>query len=353
VYYLIEDTYRKEDRDLFTLIDGEVPPVATREFDDEWNKTNSLGVFGEIEYNFAEKTSVSLGLRYSRDDKDFDIMHWGEGPLAVLVLDENPVIASGLSETWDAVTGKIALTHDLTETSMFYANVSTGYKTGGFGTQPPTLETAKSTYNEENVVNYEIGAKAEWLNRRLRTNIALFKMEHDDIQTQEFSESGSVIYTNAGKAETSGIEVEFQAAVTRYFTLLGSYSNYDAEYQTEELADQNFANMPDWTANLSGILETPLSSGALMRFRADYRGRSDIWHDPENDPVWGIRPGVDIFNARISYVSADGRWELALWGKNLTEEAEITNLNTQAFMSQRSVGYGNPRTYGLSLSLRN
>ena len=350
LYYLYEDTYRKEDRDIFTLIDGTEPPVATRQFDDEWNETNSLGVFAEIIYDFLDTTSIAVGLRYSRDKKDFSITHSATGPLASLLLDENPVIAEGLSNTWDAVTGQVSLSHRLTDDAMLYGKVSTGYKAGGFGTQPPTLETALSTYNEENVLNYELGAKTEWLDQRLRTNVALFIMDYDDIQTQEFSASGAVIYTNAGKAETSGIELEFQAAITRNFTVEGSYATFDGEYKSADLASNHLANLPSWTTNLSGIFEMPLANGSLVSFRADYRARSKVWRDEENDPVWGIRNGINIIDARVAWQSASGKLEFSLWGKNLTEEAEIVNINTQAFMSQRSVGYGAPRTFGLSLS---
>jgi len=353
LYFLSEDSYRNENRELLTDVGGAPYPAATLWYDYEWADNESFGVFGEVEYDLSEKTSVALGLRYSRDKKDFDIEHWLDGPLDFLIIDpgENPVIARGLSKTWNATTGKLALTHDLTDASMIYGSVSTGYKAGGYGTQPPSFETAVTPYNEENVINYEIGAKAEWLNRRLRTNIALFRMDHDDIQTQDFAPSGAVVYGNAGKAKTSGIELEIQAAVTENFSIIGSFADYSGDYKTADLADQHFANMPEWTATVSGILDVPLSSGALLRFRADYRGRSKIWHDKENDPNFGIQPAVDIVNSRISYLSADGHWELALWGRNLGDKAEVTNINAQGIQSQRTVGYGPPRTYGLSLRL--
>lgn len=352
LYFMTEDSHRIEDRGILTLVDGQTDfPYATREFDEEWGKTQSLGLFGEVEYELSARTSFALGLRYSRDVKDFSIEHSGEGLLVPLIMDENPVIAHGLSHTWGATTGKASLTHHFTERSMAYATVSTGYKAGGYGTTPPTLEAAVTPYNPEHVTNYEVGAKAEWLDRRLRTNIALFRMDHRDIQTQDFAPSGSVVYGNAGKAQTSGVEVEFQALVTDYFTLLGSYADYSGKYQTPDLAGQHFANMPDWTAALSGILDAPLSNGAKLRFRTDYRARGDIWHDKINDPLFGIQKGVDIVDSSLTYLPADGHWEISLWGKNLTNKAEMTNINAQGFMTQRTVGYGPPRTYGLSIRL--
>jgi len=351
LYFLKEDTYRNENRELLTEVGGAPFPYGTLWYDYEWGNNESLGLFGEVEYDFTDRTSVALGLRYTHDKKDFDIEHWADGPLAPLVIDENPVIVNGLSKSWNATTGRISLKHNFTEASMVYGSVSTGYKAGGYGTQPPTYEAAETPYNEENVTNYEIGAKAEWLNHRLRTNIALFRMDHDDIQTQDFAPSGAVVYGNAGKARTKGIELEVQAAVTQHFTVLGSYANYKGEYRTVELANQHFANMPKWTANLSGIYELPLSNDALLRVQVDYRGRSDIWHDKVDDPLFGIQPAVNILNAKISYLSANGHWEIGLWGRNLTNEEEMININSQAFMSQRTVGYGPPRTYGLSLRL--
>ena len=94
----------------------------------------------------------------------------------------------------------------------------------------------------------------------------------------------------------------------------------------------------------------PLNNGSEFQFRVDYRNRSDISVDAAitEHPEWGIRPGVAILDARLSWLSTDRRWEIALWGRNLTEEAEISSISTQSLMSQRSALYLPPRTYGVS-----
>jgi outer membrane receptor protein involved in Fe transport len=57
---------------------------------------------------------------------------------------------------------------------------------------------------------------------------------------------------------------------------------------------------------------------------------------------------VAVWDARTAWLSTDRRWEIALWGRNLTNEAEISSISTQSLMSQRAALYLPPRTFGVS-----
>jgi iron complex outermembrane receptor protein len=99
-------------------------------------------------------------------------------------------------------------------------------------------------------------------------------------------------------------------------------------------------------------LDFPLANGALISLRADWRGRSEIYNDLANTAQFE-RPGTDIFGAQAAWYSADGQWEVALWGRNLTEEADVLNIGPPPpFLNDAPVQFGPPRTYGFTVSYR-
>ena len=217
------------------------------------------------------------------------------------------------------------------------------------------MEAAETPFDEETVETFEIGAKTQWLDDRLRLNLTAFDSTYDDIQAEFFAASGATIIENVAEASVLGAEVELTWLVTDQFTVMWSSAFYDHEYEDFIDADGNdlsgnpVANVPDWTLNLSAIYSIHLRSGALD-LRVDYRDRDDIYDDAETDKETGVRYGEQIVHARAAWTSTDEHWNVALWGKNLTDQEEIVNLGPRSIMSQRHVVYSPPRTYGVSLS---
>ena len=362
-FFLGEEHERSERKEILTgviavtplvpIVDPGEPWTTTQDFDQS-NETDSIGLFGEVSYNLTENTALAVGGRYSYDEKSYDVFHTADGPASILLIDE-PVVETSISEDWDAITGKVSLTHHFSDSTMIYASFSTGYKSGGFNPEPPTLEAAETPFDEETVQTFEIGAKTQWLEDRLRVNVTAFDSTYDDIQAEFFSASGATIIENVAEASILGAELEVTWLVTDNFSLMGSTAIYDHEYENFIDADGNdlsgnpIANVPDWTLNLSAIYSVPLKSGDLD-FRVDYRNRDDIYDDADTNKDTGVRPGEEIVHARVAWTSSDESWNVALWGKNLTDQEEIVNLGPRSIMSQRHVVYSPPRTYGVSLS---
>ncbi len=324
----------------------------------------SVGLFGEVNYDVTESTRLTAGLRYNYETKDYDVFHEitggafpipGGGGLTlanIFIADPTQPVEGDTDESWNSVTGKVSLSHQLQEDVLVYGSIANGFKAGGFNPEPSNLE-AIAPYDEETLVSVELGVKAELLDRRLRLNAAIFDSTYDDIQTSGFLPSGATIIENAGEATISGAEVEFTWLATENLTLMGSYANYESEYTKFEndttLEGEVLADVPEWTGHLGAVYEIDLRDSSVARFRVDYRSRADVLAIRDNNAGDVKRPGEDIFNASLSWVSADEAWDVRLWGENLTDKAEITIAGPSSLGTQSHVSYAPPRTYGLSV----
>lgn len=351
--YFLTDEHDKigENREALTYAG---PPFATTTDLRTSNETTSLGLYGQIKYDFSDRTHLTIGGRYTYDEKEFQAFHATAGGLGDIFVDpaENPVDESATKD-WNNTSGSVSLAFDVTDDVMIYGLVATGYKSGGFNGEPFNTESAVTPYDEETSTNYEAGVKSEWLENRLRVNSSVFYTEYEDLQVADFLPSGTPIIQNSGGADVSGLEFEFSWLLNEYFTLLGSYAILDAELKGDvdgTPVDGNRPdNAPEWTATFAANLSIPLANGSSFSLRADYRGRSDVFDGPFENPAT-VRPSASFVGARAAWTSANDLWRISLWGKNLGEEEEVLSIGPQVIVSQYPTGYGAPRTYGLTLS---
>jgi iron complex outermembrane receptor protein len=400
LYYLTDDHDRQDGRRWFQedfSVYGPGPPFSpTTVMAVSTSETESLGLFGEIDFDISDRLIATIGLRYSSDEKDFVISHNGtgfDGPVSNFLADvpsnwpdpSDPTtscaaqaaspesrcsigfsgaVASG---DWDHVSYKASLAYAVNDDMMVYGTVSEAYKTGGFNGEPQTAEDAVIPYNEETAANFEVGLKSQW-NDRLRLNVSAFYVEYDDQQVSVFRTAPSGFVTqvvdNAAESKVLGIEIDYTWQVNDYFRLSGTFASLDAELKntvlqvgpapgdTADLSGNRPNNVPEWTATVVGEVEFPLDGGSRVSLRADWRGRSSIFNDLTNTPRFE-RPATDIIGARASWTSADGRWEVTAYGKNLTEEADVLNIGpAPPFLGDNPVGYGPPLTYGGTVTYR-
>lgn len=368
LYYLHENHEREETREIlandptFTALEMEV----IQRFNQQ-NEGNSYGLFGELSYDLTDRTSLSAGLRYSYDKKEYDVVHeivsyipgFNVSTLiASSYVDDptSPVIGSS-KESWSSVTGKVSLTHHITDNSNIYLTVGNGTKSGGFNPEPANTEALDTPYDEEKVLSMELGYKSELFDNRLRFNAAIFNASYDDIQTVGFLSSGTSVVENAGEATIRGFEADFLWLLTENLTLVGSYANYDAEYDerldTEtntDLSGEKLEEVPEWSGHIGAIYEHYLANDDRLRLRVDYRSRSDVIGLRDANLGELDRPGKDIFNASLGWLSADETWEVIAWGENLGNQAEILITGPSGITNQSRVTYGAPRTFGVSVA---
>ncbi|MEH6551620.1 MAG: TonB-dependent receptor [Pseudomonadales bacterium] len=357
VYYAQEKVERAEVVDFYFDIHSWYQ-FANR--DDEHNTTSvdttSYAAFAQGSWHFNDQWSLTVGLRYSVDDKDFratrDWTHdWGY-PVGYDATD---------SEKWNATTPNATLNFQATDDLFFYLTASKGYKAGGWnGEDAPDGEQAVISYDPEYATNFELGAKTQWLDNRVQLNIAVFNTLYEDLQTEQFidQEGGTpiIVTANAEEAESKGVEIEFVARITEGFTLSGSYGYLDAEItgnlwteidgEPANLKGNKLRRAPENSFNLAAQYDWMLSSGGLVSARVDYRKQDEFFFENENYLITQI-DAQDSVDASIKFVTVSEKWELRVWGKNLSDELNVVNVTE--FRNLYST-YGDPRTYGASVT---
>nr|WP_255399729.1 TonB-dependent receptor [Oceanicoccus sp. KOV_DT_Chl] len=215
------------------------------------------------------------------------------------------------------------------------------------------------SYDPEYATNYEMGAKTQWLDRRLQLNLSVFSTDYDDLQTDQLVDNDlgapAIITTNADEATSQGVELEVIALVAEGLTISGTYGYLDTEITGDlfvedgiNLKGNSLRRSADNTASLAIQYEWSLSSGATVNARADYRYQDSYFFENENEAITEIDSQYSV-DAALRYVTVSDKWEIKLWGKNLTDE-----LNVSAVTEWRNLyeTYTAPRTYGASVTWR-
>lgn len=358
LFFLSEDSERPETKRILPTFRGGL--LSTVQNFEQTNKTDSLGIFGQLGYAISDQTKVEAGLRYSYDKKRFTINHSATGRLANVFLDQPPgPVQANSSEEWSNVSWKLSAQHEFSRDIFFFANVSSGYKAGGFNPEPSNLIAAVTPFDEETVRSYEIGLKTQLFDNALRFNVAGFINKFDDIQAEFFTPAGSTIIANVASAKIAGVEVDSMWQASRHLLFSVSAALYDHEYDKfvdtsgNDNSGNPIANVPDWTITTSVVADIPIPTNlGSLRTRVDFRTRSDITVDADTDRVFGIRQGKEKLGARLTWTSANDRYEIAIWGQNLLNKAEMVSISPYGGFNQRMVAYSAPRTFGVSLTAK-
>jgi iron complex outermembrane receptor protein len=304
--------------------------------------TEAWSVFGDVTYDINDKWSVSVGLRWTDDERDADVFRASYLGIGSPAFGNDDAILNAITsdyqndETFDNLAPRINVTYRINEDAQVYAGYSQGWKAGSFDPRGANFETPEAAegFDEETLDSYEVGLKADWLDGRLRTNIAAFYSEYDDMQIP-----GSVgvdtdgdgvnddfvgTVTNAGQSEISGIEVEGNWLLTERFSAQFAYSYLDAEI-TEWILngvdvsdDRAIQNTPENMAFL-GLTYVADAFGGTLNLNANWSYKDDIQQfeiaSPDID-----QDSYSLYNASAVWLSPQGTWSLGLHGKNLGDE---------------------------------
>ncbi len=310
----------------------------------------SLAAFFHGTYSITDRLSTTFGLRYTDEEKKTNLDVYF--PSSGVRLLQN----SSTTQNFDDWTPRIGLEYAFTDEVFAYASYSEGFKSGGVVSRYNMPQVDPITFDPEEVTNYEIGLKSEWLDRRLRINAAAFFMDYTDIQVTVFN--GVVPETrNAAEGEILGGELEFTGILTEGLFLTGSLGYMDAEYTKlddsssgalEVSLDHKFVNTPELTANLSLEYRFDLASIGDVSVMLEYAYRDEVANDAANTPDL-MQDSIELFNARLALFSANEHWEVAMFGRNLTDEVYLTSgVSTTSFGIVEGV-YGRPREYGMTV----
>lgn len=344
---------------------------------------DSFSVFAEGNYDVTEKLVIIAGGRWSWEEKDFFQQPFGPGAPGALV-DVDPV-------SWNNFGPKAGFEYHWTGDLMTYFTWSRGFKSGGFNGRCGQAITCFRNYDPETVDGFEVGLKGDFLDNRLRANLALFWNAYKDLQRTVIvplpgaANPQETVTDNAATADIRGIELELTAVPFEGLQVDVGVGVLDAEYG-RFCADLNgaseFAAMPTsecgavvlaGDADMNGLFEylvdEDLSADSLTRapkftfslgltydFQVGNSGNIIIngrWsHNDKqflNTRNQSLRGSTDLVDASIGYEDIDGRYRITLFGRNLTKEIYLTSETlVAALLNTRTVNA--PRRWGVEIS---
>jgi len=326
--------------------------------------TKSYAGFFEADYRFSDAWTLTLGGRYTHDEKKSGLID----PL--LDLSEKGSLDNPFEESWSEFTPKASLQYRHSPDLMLYGLYSKGFRAGGFSGRPNSYEAASTPYDPETVDNFEVGIKSEWMDNRLRLNASAYFMKYKDKQEEQSvpapqGTGQQTIVFNAASAELKGLEVELLAKPGSGWTLSLALGLLDAKYTeffelevpddpNSDLVDISYLNLrraPEVTATFTPTYEWAMLGG-LMSVQASWRYIDELDLTFYNSPQ-GHNDAQNIVDASINYQR--NNTTIGLWGSNLTEE-DAWSQAYDVFTSRTFAGfwtYGTtrpPRTYGLRIT---
>ena len=361
-FFMREDIDREEEVDYW--FDTQWGTTAGNQGNTTQNKTDSVAIFGQVTYDVNEQLSITTGLRWSEDKKDFSGTAYGRRfdnwDNLHEDIDGNRVASYSFDteESWDEWTPSLTIDYQATEDMFFYFSMAKGYKAGGYnGEGMEKAIEAVTPFEPETALNHEIGFKTQWLDNRIQVNGAIFKTDYEDIQSQVWVSTGENTPDNLqvlnGSGEANGLELEVTALVTENLTLSSSYGYLDAKFtddlivDDENLKDNDMRRSPEHTFNLAATYDVQVGDNTAS-FRVDYRYQDEYYFDNSNNPLTQVDSEYTV-DASIKLTSADESWSVKLWGKNITDELNVASTTIYAAWDDTVFNvYHPPRTYGIT-----
>ena len=311
--------------------------------------TESWALFGQADYQFSDKVTLTAGLRYTEDKIHLDYSsYFDESPYFIV-----PVLDVNESKSFSDLSGRLALSYKMSEDTLLYASFSTGYNSGGFAGFAAIDPVQLKPFDPEHLYAYEVGFKSEMMDRRVRLNASAFYYDYQDLQVFIYDLSTGVPLQsklNAGSGSIYGMEAELTIKPTSQFDAFLGLSLLSSEYHDftdglgNDYSGNDLVNAPG-TAITAGMTYTqPLGDSGALSALVYGSYQSQIYFTPANDKLYG-QDSVTLLNARLTWTPASEAFEVALWGKNLTDEEWVNFIAPIVTMDQ--LNYSDPRTYGV------
>ncbi len=343
--------------------------------------STSKALFANITLRPTPDLSITGGLRYSDETKDYvyfrrnpdytfpDGFDCFVNPDVGLFASPNCLLVGFVGTEGNFADSRldwrIVADYRFSDQLLAYASVATGFKGGGVNPRPFVPDQALP-FDPETLTTYEVGFKADFADRRVRLNGAVFYNEYENIQgTQLVCPESSLPFpclrpANVGSAEMKGFELETQIFPVDGLTLDGSIAYIDFEYTSPLDGAGNLVGSsipgtavtpytPELTYAVGIQYDHDLDSGAVVSVRFDGAYQSDIFTTSENTPFSEI-DGFFVGNARLSFTSPDDDWKLSFEVKNIFDKYYFQTVSDASNSLGIVTGQpGLPRTWAATI----
>lgn len=326
------------------------------------NKT--WAVFGQGAFDVTDRLTLTAGVRYTDDEKDFRVDQF-----SALWLDLGipTFIAGPINVSDDRVSWEVSANFAMTDESSLYTRYADGFRAQTIQGRDVAFLSTPSVAVPETINSLEAGYKADLMDNRFRLNAAVYWYEIDDMQ---FSIIGGAMNTNqvvnANKGEAKGFEIEAEFLLTDHFLVAAGASFTDSEINdptlatipcgsglctptdpvdpsdpTRRLVNGNpFPTAPESTYNLTLRYGAPVGNNGEIYVLTDWAfyGKSNInlYEATEFQIDNQFEGGL-----RIGYINFDSGWEFAAFGRNITDEDNVLGAidfsNLTGFVNEPTV----------------
>ncbi len=357
----------------------------------------SWSLFSSFDFSVSKTFSVSLGARYTNENRDMTVVRdtyfpASSGALvspffgsdAVRLPFQPPVYDEDGIEVWprfsgnrqdDSITPTLSGSWKPTDRFHMYVAYRTGFKGGGFAPKGVFSDARlRKGFEPEKVTSYELGLKAALFDSRMNAGVSVFLSDYENIQVEapllmdldgDGSFDGTVIATtNAESASISGSELSLDIVFLPEWKMDLSLGYTDAQFDRflddagVNVADQReFVATPKTTASLSNEYMTPIAGGELsITASINYRSSVTLFQAPSE---LVDQSGYSVVNAGLTWTSGNDAWQVGLYGLNITDKRyrvsayyESDDTEVLADGDIASVFFGDPRTFVMSITSR-
>ena len=325
--------------------------------------TDSVALFGQATYALTDALGLTGGLRYTDESKEFAGANLGL-----------PFSRTDTAD-YENVSYTIGADYRFSEAMLGYLKYATGFKSGGWSPDAFSGTAVFLPVEEETLNSLEAGIKTDLFNNTVRINAAAFFNQYEGLQIGATVPGVGFTRFNVDETEIMGLEVEGVWQLTQNLKLNGNLGLLSAEYTAMNgdqargltnngagcpagiVASNNsqiiacalgleLKNAPEYKATLGVLYQRPFAGGELV-FSGDVSFEDETWSLVANSPAHALVDVPTLANARVRYVS-DAGWTVAVWGKNLTDEAYYRATSAGSFTTYAS----EPLTFGVDLGYR-
>ena len=341
------------------VFDGDFE-VTTRPFfvgDTTVEHDNSAwAVFGQASYDFSDRLNVTAGVRYTDDEKELTTLQLFGGPLAPTGPD---VEVSDNEVSWD-----LSALYRINDDVNVYGRIATGFRAPSIQGRDIAFFGSPSVADSETVTSYEVGIKSTLMDDRIRLNGSLFYYDMEDQQLTAVGGVDNLIQLlNADTTTGAGFDLDADILFTDNFQATLGVAYNDTEIDdpnlriatcgsgqctpTDPVDADGFAfvdgnplpNAPEWNVNLILRYSTPVEGGEVY-FSTDWMFQTDVQFFLYDTVEFH---SGDVFEGgvRAGFAADSGRWDLALFGRNITDEENLKGgidfNNNTGFVNDRRI----------------
>ncbi len=353
----------------------------------------STAVYFDFSYDITDKITLSLGIRETKDEKRF-IKEQGSGApnalgrpgsnLSTLGLDAsvdeaprfwweidcvNRAICVNKNAEWEETTYRAVVDYQINEDVMGYVSFATGFMAGGYTETCSTVYSCNNPYNPETNESLEIGLKGDFLDGRLRLNVAVFSVEFEDLQRSQviplpYAPYQETVLVNAGKSTNEGIEVELNWLPTDNIRVDANIATQDNKYDEfawdetpndDDPTKTDFSGLgipysPELSWGLSVTYDQDIGENGSLTWNINANYQDEAETQPSN-PLASQLEEFTIVNAHVTWRDISDTYRFTIYGKNLNDE-EYRNSSNYVAGLWNFTTYGEPMQYGFEVGAR-